>query len=279
MKSARGISMEIRANSNIRNYLIIIISLVISSSLVFLLCQCTSNVSLHHFLIATTPAYVITISGHDQRVPVVTALFKNYSNMNLRVFYGVHGYAVYSNEHGQLLTPGERGLRDTMRNFFTMTLQRNYREVYLFEDDAIPHINFTVLYKNLHDRCRQADVLLLGATLWHDTKEQWPRGTCFNADNETFGAFALLIKRSAYVPILNWLDMEEEVAFDFIYPWLQRAGLSVRVAYPPFLVIPDISHRSLVDNNRTGSIEFDVQMRALQHDWHLENYPMSIIPV
>ncbi len=230
------------------------------------------------FSISRTPSYVITISGHDQRVPRTVALFKKYANLDLRPYYGIHGNAVYNAQNQQRLTPGERGLRDTMQKLFTMIIQRNYTEVYVFEDDAIPHVNFTTLFKQLPSRCSQADVLLLGASMWHQRQDQWPSGACFDADNRTYGAFALLIKRTAFSPIVAWLKTGEQVPYDVMYRHLQRQGLIVRVAYPPFLVIMDVSHPSLIDNHR-GRIQFDFQKRAARHRWHLEDYPMSVIPV
>ena len=223
-----------------------------------------------------TPAFVITISGHDGRVPTVVGLFRKYAHLSLRPHYGVHGNQVFSADKASNLTPGERGLRETMKGFFKLARLHNYKEVFLFEDDAIPHLRFSQLFDKLSHRCRQADVLLLGATVWHKARETWPKGPCFNADNRTYGAFALLIKRSAFFPILNWLERGPPAPFDHMYRYLQHRGLTVRVAHPPFLVIPDVSHRSLVNNNRSA-IQFDMLTRAERHDWHLEDYPLSLM--
>ena len=146
----------------------------------------------------------------------------------------------------------------------------------LWSSDGIPHLNFSYLYEHLSQRCTQADILLLGASIWYNTLKDWPKGTCFDADRRTFGAYGLLVKRSAFHPILHWLDRVNYITFDHIYRYLQQSGLIVRVAYPPFLVIMDVSHPSLV-NNRRMKIQFDVKKRAKIHDWHLKNYPVATI--
>jgi hypothetical protein len=222
-----------------------------------------------------TPAYIITVSGFDERVSTVVALFQKYANLDLRLHYGIHGNRKYAvdNTSKSKLTPGERGLRQTMKGFFTMALRRQYSEVFVFEDDALPHFNFTQLFSQLPDRCRQADVLLLGATMWHATRTAWPSGVCFDADQQTYGAFAMLVKQSAYLPILTWLYQGPLVPFDHMYRYLQTQGVTIRVAHPPFLVIPDVSHPSLINNNRS-LIQFNISIRAARHGWHLEQYPL-----
>lgn len=225
----------------------------------------------------TTPAYVITIKGHDQRVPIVTSLFKKYADLDLLPYYGIHGNAVYNTSSPKGLKPGEIGLRETMKNFFKMTIRMNYSEVFLFEDDAIPHLNFTAMFKQLPNRCREADVLLLGAIMWRRPK-YWPSGICFDANTVTFGSYALFVKRSAYTSIVRWLQNDKKLPFDNMYPHLQKQGITVRVAYPPFLVIPEISHASLIDNNR-NKIQFNIKRRIAIHDWKLDNHPLFKIPV
>lgn len=238
------------------------------------------------------PVFIITLKGHDHRVETVTNLFQTYANMKPEPFYGVNGHELfenlkyiegkyatlkYSSTKNKPLVIGERGLRETMRKVFTMAYKRNYDHVIVLEDDSIPHLNFTSLFRDLHSRCRQADVLLLGATIWHTSPEFWPRGVCFDADARTFGAFALLVKRSAFVPILSWLETDRRVPFDHMYIDLQNRGIVVRVAHPPFLVIADITHNSSINNNR-GRAQFDTELRARKHDWRLENYPLFSIP-
>lgn len=224
------------------------------------------------------PSFVITLSEHDPRVSTVVALFKKYANLNLCVYYGINGNTLYTSEEGHSLTPGERGLRDTMNTFFEMVLRNSYEEVMIFDDDAIPHLNFTTLFNQLPNRCRQADVLLLGATVCHGSRDKWPPGACFDADTRTYGSFALLVKKKGFLPILEWLALGEEAPFDIVYTYLQKQGLSVRVAYPPFLAIPDVSHPSLVNKYRVID-RYTIQQRAAMHDWHLGNYPMFVIPM
>ncbi|CAF1188531.1 unnamed protein product [Rotaria sp. Silwood1] len=224
----------------------------------------------------TPVAYIITVPGHDERVPSVVDNFKKYANIDLRRFDGIR-FSHQHHEKNKSLKLGEQSLRATMTMFYSMLVRENYEKVFVFEDDAIPHRNFTALFRELPRRCLEADVLLLGATIWHRKHTDWPSGACFDASSETFGAFALLLKRVSYRPILQWLQAGPSQPYDHVYRHLQRKKLSVRVAFPPFLVIADISHPSLVDNNRVN-IQFDVNKRAEVHLWHLKDYPMIRIP-
>ena len=221
-------------------------------------------------------AFVITLSGEDHRLPKVLDLFEKYASLRLHPFYGINGNAQFKERIHKNLTVGQSGLRETMNLFFNMTIRENYDQVMVFQDDAIPHLNFSYLYAHLPKQCTQADVLLLGASMWHKKRGDWPNGTCFDADRRTFGAYGLLVKKSAFHPILHWLDRVSYITFDHIYRYLQQSGLIVRVAYPPFLIIMDVSHPSLV-NNRRMKIQFDVKKRAKIHDWHLKDYPSATI--
>ncbi|CAF3405457.1 unnamed protein product [Rotaria socialis] len=222
-------------------------------------------------------AYIITVPGYDQRVTSVIDAFKQYAQIDLRRFNGIR-FSYESHVKNGSLTVGEQSLRATMTKFFNMIIRKNYEKVFVFEDDAIPHRNFTVLFKQLPSRCLEADVLLLGATIWHSKHTDWPSEACFDADRATFGAFALLLRRKSYRPILHWLKFGKPKPYDHVYRYLQQQKLIVRVAFPPFLVIPDVSHLSLINNNRSG-IQFDTEKRAEQHLWHLKDYPMTRIPI
>lgn len=227
--------------------------------------------------ISTAQAFVITLANESQRLPTVISLFKRYANLNLLPFHAVDGRRMYSPTQRPSLTPGELGLRETIRRFFTMAVKQNYSEVFLFEDDAIPHLNFTRLFNNLPTRCQEADVLMLGATIWIGNEKPWPPEACFDATRSTYGAFAVLVKRSAFLPVLNWLQAEPDTVWDFVYRHLQQKKLIVRVAYPPFLAIADITHPSSVNPDREFD-KLDVRVRAANHDWHLEDYPLFSIP-
>lgn len=223
-------------------------------------------------------AFVITLAGEDTRLPVMLKLFHDYGHLNLRPFYGFHGNQEFASKQKYGLTSGQRGLRETMKMFFNMTLRENYDEVMVFQDDAIPHLHFSTLISHLPRRCGNADLLLLGASMWHKKKNRWPNGSCFDADRMTYGAYGLLVRRKAFRPILDWLDRLEHITFDHIYPYLQSDGLLVRVAHPPFLVIMDVSHKSLINNHR-AKIQFNVQKRAKIHGWNLTEYPtVTLLP-
>ncbi|CAF4768257.1 unnamed protein product, partial [Rotaria sp. Silwood1] len=71
-------------------------------------------------------------------------------------------------------------------------------------------------------RCLEADVLLLGATIWHSKHTDWPSGACFDADHATFGGFAVLLQRVTYRPILKWLQRSKSQPYDLVYWYLQR---------------------------------------------------------
>ena len=223
-------------------------------------------------------SFVITLAGEDRRLPSMLKLFNRYADLNLRPFYGFHGNVEFASKNRHGLTSGQRGLRETMKMFFRMTLKENYDQVLVFQDDAIPHLHFSSLFSSLPQRCSDADLLLLGASMWHRRRSRWPNGTCFDADRLTYGAYGLLVKRSAFRPILSWLDRLEHITFDHIYPYLQSDGLLVRVAHPPFLVIMDVSHKSLINNHR-AKIQFNVKQRAKIHGWNLTEYPtVTILP-
>jgi hypothetical protein len=226
--------------------------------------------------ISKEAAFVITLSGEDHRLPKLMHLFYKYANLHLHPFYGINGNVQFNKSIYNNLTVGQLGLRETMKMFFNMTIRENYDQVLVFQDDAIPHVNFTSLYRNLPEKCQQADILLLGAIIWHKKRSAWPRGACFDADRLTFGAYGMLVKNVAFHPILYWLDRVSYITFDHVYRYLQQSGVTVRVAYPPFLVIMDVSHKSLIDNRRK-KIQFNVQKRAEIHDWQLENYPVATI--
>jgi hypothetical protein len=223
-------------------------------------------------------AFVITIAGEDVRLPAILKLFHDYAHIHLRPFYGFHGNREFAAKHKHGLTSGQRGLRQTMKMFFNMTLRESYDQVMVFQDDAIPHLHFSTLLAKLPQRCRDADLLLLGASMWHKKRSRWPNETCFDADGATYGAYGLSVKRKAFRPILDWLDRLEHITFDHIYPYLQSDGVVVRVAHPPFLVIMDVSHKSLINNHR-ASIQFDVAKRAKIHGWNLTEYPtVTLLP-
>lgn len=229
------------------------------------------------------PAYIITIPDHDHRVPFVSYLFRKYAGLKLDIFYGINGKMRYSDKimtigkKTKVLTAGEQGLRETMRQFYTMAHESNFSQVFSFEDDAIPHVNFSKLIKQLDNRCRRADVLLLGASLWHKNQTHWPSGVCFDADNRTFGSHALMVKRQAFTSIISWLETGPQLPFDHIYQYLQDQGKTVRVAFPPFLAIPDVLHVSTIRNNRS-KVQFNITERAAVHRWNLTDYPVISIP-
>ncbi|CAF3018869.1 unnamed protein product [Rotaria sp. Silwood2] len=165
-----------------------------------------------------------------------------------------------------------------MTILFEMTIRDNHEQVLVFEDDAIPHLNFTLLFRQLPSLCLEADKMLLGATIWHSKHTNWLGGVCFGADHVTYGTFALLIKRICYRPILKWLQFGKPKPYDHVYRHLQQQKLTVRVAFPPFLVIADVTQPSLINNNRT-SIQHDIEKRSEIHLWHLKDYPMVRIPI
>ena len=114
----------------------------------------------------STPAFAITLPSQKKRLSIVISLFRKYAGLTLSPYDAVDGNRLPPSPQNRSLTAGERGLRETMKKFFAMTLERNYNEVFLFEDDAIPHLNFTQLFKQLPSRCQEADLLLLGATMF-----------------------------------------------------------------------------------------------------------------
>lgn len=223
------------------------------------------------------PAYIITVPGYDGRVPIVAKLFKQYANIRLRTFYGVDGNVIYRNITNSTLKPGEMGLRETMKRFFRMMILENHTEIMVFEDDVLPHYKFPLLFHSLEKRCRTADILLLGATYANASKLK-PSDVCLDADRYTAGAFALLIQNAAFKVILDLLENGYPIPFDNMYRNFQRAGLVVRIAFPDFLAIPDVTHASLVNNKRRRT-QFNLTFRSQVHGWNLSNYPIFALPL
>lgn len=220
------------------------------------------------------PCFVVTIPKHERRAKRVVHLFKKYAQLDLRLFYGVNGNVLYQAITGQRLLPGELGLRDSMKNLFTLAVKRNYNDMFVFEDDAIPHRNFTALFRQLPKRCREADVLLLGAIVTSTGRRRWPFGPCFDATRRTYGSHALYVKKSAFVPILDWLTETSIGPFDTVYGHLRYQKMIVRVAHSPFLSIQDHSHPSSV--NAFRSIDrMSPKQRAMMHHWNLDEYPVA----
>ncbi|CAF1672653.1 unnamed protein product [Adineta ricciae] len=248
--------------------------LLLKVSIIVLYYFATRCKSLTCWSIKPTPCYVITLPGQEERVANMKGLFKKYANLNVSPFYGVNGRKMYTGAEGKYLLPGEIGLRDSMKNIYTMAIEKKYKAMFVFEDDAIPHRNFTKLFENLPERCREADVLLLGATLNYSKKRKLWEKACFDVPKVAWGAFALYVKSTAFKPIVDWLMEMDLNPFDSVYEVLQGEGLKVRVAYPPFLVIADVSHPSSVNPYR-GIDRLPMHERAELHKWNLEDYPMS----
>ncbi|UJR20030.1 hypothetical protein I4U23_023164 [Adineta vaga] len=225
--------------------------------------------------IRSTPCFVLTLPEQKKRVSNMIGLFKKYANLNLRPYYGVNGKTLYDNAEGQRLLPGEIGLRESMKKIYMMAIEKNYNEMFVFEDDAIPHRNFTKLFENLPERCREADVLLLGALVFYASRKRWPFGPCFDADHRTYGGHGLYVKKSAFRPIVDWLVETDIGPYDTVYQHLQKQGLKVRVAHSPFLVIQNLNHPSSVHGYRSID-RLSIDQRANVHNWNLEDYPTSL---
>src|ERR1700722_3419557 len=88
-----AISSKTRLSTKCKHHSWKIFMLILSNILIFLVYYLISKSSvrvssLQSRSIQTSPPYVITLSGHDQRVPTVVALFKKYANLDLRPYYG-----------------------------------------------------------------------------------------------------------------------------------------------------------------------------------------------
>ncbi|CAF1408218.1 unnamed protein product [Adineta ricciae] len=265
-------SIGVLRQSKLRLFCVLLFLKVSIIILSYFTIRCKSSIC---WSIQLTPSYVITLPGQEERVANMKGLFKKYANLNVSPFYGVNGRKMYTEAEGKYLLPGEIGLRDSMKNIYTMAIEKKYKAMFVFEDDAIPHRNFTKLFENLPERCREADVLLLGALVLYTNRKRWPFGPCFDADQRTYGSHALYVKDSAFKPIVNWL-METEIGpFDTVYQHLQHQGLKVRVAHPPFLSIQNLNHHSSVHDYRAID-RLNITQRAEVHNWDLKDYPTSL---
>ena len=123
----------------------------------------------------------------------------------------------------------------------------------------------------------------LGATVWSDgswrevdsdlraaEKSADKLPMCFNSYSRVSGSFAVIFHRNTFQEVIDWLDHGPVQPFDWVFGWLAVKGYTTRVAYP-FVVIPDITIESDVDNNR-GDLQHNMKARAETHRWHLEEF-------
>ena len=193
------------------------------------------------------------------------------------------------------MTIGEMGLRDTMRKLFEHALKTNIERLLILEDDVLPHNNFgEELLKILeNDRCgghlfsdKEGGTLQLGATIW--SKGAWnvvdndlakardalgEEPLCFNSYVSVSGAFAVIFHRNTFQEVVDWLNFGPTQPWDWVFGWLAKKGYITRAAYP-FIVIPDITGESDVDNNR-GPLQHDMMARASIHRWHQGSFKES----
>ncbi|CAF1210679.1 unnamed protein product [Adineta steineri] len=236
------------------------------------------------------PTYVITIKKTDsEQIKSIVETFRLHG-LHVRLYQGFQGITD-SKKNSSKLSIGERNLRETMRRFIIQMINTKVNRVLVFEDDVLPHKHFGSLLRKLittenPGRCTAhlldgpdaGGILLLGATVWSTSNAGWKmidqdlknsslQSPCFNIDRVTFGAFAVLIHRMTFQPMLNWLNdpAYQHLPYDHMFSSLSRRGHIVRVAYP-FLVIPDISHVSSVNPQR-APIHNNITWRSKIHRW------------
>ncbi|UJR38672.1 hypothetical protein I4U23_031338 [Adineta vaga] len=236
------------------------------------------------------PTYMITIkTADDEEIKSVIETFRLHG-LHVRLYHGFHSI-IDSKQNTSKLSIGERNLKETMRRLIIQLINTHFNQVLVFEDDVIPHKDFGSLLGDLittstPGRCTAhildgADaggILLLGATVWSTDRFGWKmidqdvknnsfESACFNVDRVTYGAFAVLIHRTTFQSILNWLNDPENahLPYDHIFYHLSQRGHIVRVVYP-FLAISNITHVSSVNPQR-GPNHRNITWRSKVHRW------------
>ena len=186
---------------------------------------------------------------------------------------------------GSKLTPGENGIKESYSQIFRDALARGFQHIVVFEDDALPSLNFSSWWKNflqgscsafLHKNDSPPWTVLLGATVhahktWEAILEQVQEDqfyntigniSCFDVPPRTYGAFAILYDTRLIPVILSWLEAYDE-PFDWVWSFLSAQGFIVK-SVAPFLVIAELQKPSLVANRSTMSLTD----RHLLHRWN-----------
>ena len=256
------------------------------------------NVELEHI-----PAFVLNLDHRMDRYQKIKEFF-DHTSIKLRRFSAVDGSSIYTDSqdlpmittfgNNRRMTPGEMGLRDTMRNLFQNAIERDFQMIMVLEDDAVPHCDFDNMLRELLSdlRCgghlyteNKGGVLQLGASVWNE--HSWHKidndmyshygytlkkqQKCFNSFKSVTGAFAVLYHRNVFETILKWLDEGPPEPWDWVFGQITAEGFISRVANP-FLVIPDTRIVSDIDDNR-GPLQHDMAARSEIHRWDLKSFP------
>ena len=227
-------------------------------------------------------SFIITLPGFSQRLNRTIWKFQQH-NIHLKPFEGVSGIYPPTSMN---MTRGEWNIRLAMKYLIQMAINNKFQRIFVVEDDAIPHRQLHQQIESLfHDnQCQQSlanGVLLLGTSIWPkgwkvlSKYNQTEHKICRHICTETYGAFAVLLHRVTFQPILTWLNNEtNQQPYDCVFSHLARLGYSVRFAWPN-LVINDVRHISLT-RPRPGNIIFhNLTYRAKIHRWNLTEYMIS----
>ena len=239
------------------------------------------------------PIYVLNLEDKIGNYKHIEGQFK-------AMGYQIHRFVAINGRKRGLslgsLRPGEVGYRETMRQLIIKAQRDGIDRFVVLDDDAVPHKQFVDRFQNLlnDDRCGgymfsqgRGGVLLLGSSIWidgtypkfgpfmdgwkmvqADIKNSSYDAQCYNAGNKTLGSFGVMLHRSVYQPILDWLDASDQ-PYDWVFSYLSDLGYIVRTAFPN-LIIQDVRHESQVDPGRT--FQDDAFRRAKLHKWNLDDY-------
>ncbi|GMH56267.1 hypothetical protein TrRE_jg7725 [Triparma retinervis] len=257
--------------------------------------------------ISSLTTYVMNLPHREDRFELTKQRFAH-TSLTINRFERVDGNEVFSGydmpdlvpvEVGKTtevrkMTPGEMGLRQTVRNLIARAMATDIQLLLLLDDDVVPHDDFDRLLLNvlIDKRCgshlfteEKGGALQLGATVWNEAawelldadmlaakRASGRRGNamCFNSHHKVSGSFAVIFHRNTFQELLDWLDHGPIQPFDWVFGWLGKKGYVTRVAYP-FVVIPDLTVESDADNNR-GDLQHDMEARVKVHRWNIREF-------
>ncbi len=232
-------------------------------------------------------AYIITLHPEYPNVQHLAELLGNYS-LKVEIFLAVDGIA--RNLTSKFLTPGEIGLRQSYKEIFLDSMNKGYRTVAIFEDDALLHRDFAKHMANLFScsRCTcqlhsstkcTPGLLMLGSAIydnpWHqaidDEMKQNNHSFCTNFIPKMFGTFAVIYNVDLFPSLIHWLDRQMRFPYDWIFNYAAQEGYILRLAIPQ-VAIANLDRPSSV-KKRIHEGNCNAMLARFQlHRWHREDY-------